>query len=46
METLNKMNFNFSTVENSIKTIGTLIIVVLGIALTVSIILNPVNFNF
>ena len=44
MKTLSEMNFNFNTVENSIKTIGTLIIMVLGIALTVNMYFNPVNF--
>ncbi len=46
METLKQMNFNFNTVENGIKTLGTLLIVVFGIALTVNMILNPVEFTF
>ncbi len=45
MKTLNEMNFNFNTLENGIKTVGTLAIIIIGIALTVNIIINPVAFT-
>ena len=45
MKTLNNLNFNFKNIENSIKTIGTIIIIVLSIGLTINEFLNPGNFT-
>ena len=44
MKTLNDLNLNFKTLENSIKTIIVLTILVCGIAATVHEIINPTNF--
>lgn len=46
MNILNDLNLNFKTIENSIKTIGTLTILVVGIIYTVSMVVNPVEFTF
>ena len=41
---VNEMNFNFNTVENTIKTIGTIIIVAASVALVVNSFINPSEF--
>ena len=46
MTLLNELNFNFKTLENSVKTVGTIVIICLGIALTVNMFINPVDFTF
>ena len=38
------LDLNFNTLENSIKTIGCAVILILGIALCVNMIINPVPF--
>lgn len=41
----NKMNyFNFKTVEDSIKTLGTIVLVVVLTALVINSFINPSNF--
>ena len=45
MNTLKDLNLNFSTLENSIKTIGIIIIIIIGFVLTISQIINPVEFT-
>ena len=44
MTTLNELGFNFKTTENTIKTIGTLVIILLGIAIVINTIVNPNAF--
>ena len=45
MKTLNSLNFNFETTENTIKTIGSILILITGILLTISEAVNPTNFT-
>lgn len=45
MQLLNSMNFNFKTTENTIKTIGTIAIIIAGIILVVNSFINPVPFT-
>ena len=44
MTTLNELGFNFKTTENAFKTIGTLVIILLGIAIVINTIINPNAF--
>ena len=41
---LNIMNLNFKTLENSIKTVIVLTILVVGVSATVHELINPTNF--
>ena len=43
---LNEMNFNFQTTENSIKTIGTIILICTLTLLVINSFINPVDFTF
>lgn len=45
MNTLNALGFNFNTVENTFKTIGTLAIIIIGIALIINEAINPSGFT-
>jgi len=45
MNTLKDLNLNFRNLENCIKTIGTITIILLSIALTINEFLNPGNFT-
>ena len=43
---LNEMNFNFETTENSIKTIGTILLTITLTLLVINSFVNPVEFTF
>ena len=38
------LDLNFNTLENSIKTVGLVIILIVGAALIINMIINPVPF--
>ena len=43
---LNELNFNFKTTENSIKTIGTILLTITLVMLVINSFINPVDFTF